>query len=278
MLFPFDFIESIYHNSTLALDLVQSLSFDRAGIIAVIAVLIGCISSFLSIHILFSLANHLFEKRNTFFIGLAVAAFIFVGQSFLLDRDLWVTLLLGIFFFTVLKITKLSGGAFRISFQLFIYLIFSLSLFSFQNALAVRIFYKERQVQEQFRFGKDFLTERDVLGEYLLDQARQRIEKDQFIQTRMGSLFLSKSAVADKIRRVYLNNYFDRYEIEITTQKQEELAEPENSDSVVFHPGRFSACRISGRLLRKVFRWKYGKTIPGPDTNLLSAPGGSGAA
>ena len=48
------------------------------------------------------------------------------------------------------------------------------------------MFHLERQARDQFRFGKDFLTERDVLGEYLLDQARQRIENDQFIQTRMA--------------------------------------------------------------------------------------------
>ncbi|NOT73846.1 MAG: HAMP domain-containing histidine kinase [Cyclobacteriaceae bacterium] len=236
LLFPYDFIESIYHNSTLALDLIQSLSFDKVVITAITSVLIGCISSFLIIHVLFALANHLFEKSNiSFFIGLVVAAGIFVAQSYLLNRDLSVTLFLGLLFFSVLKISRINGGVFRISFQVFIYLIFSLSIFSYQNASAIRVFYKERQLQDQFRFGKDFLMERDVLGEYLLDDTRQKIQKDQFIQTRLNSPFLSKSAVVDKIRRVYLNNYFDRYEISITTKKTEQIAEElfEDSDSVV---------------------------------------------
>ena len=171
----------------------------------------GCITGFLVIHISYLMANHLAGKGSVFFfISLLTAAGIFFAQSYSLGRDLRVILILGLFYFTTLKVSQLNKGVFRFSFQLFIYLIFSLFIFSFQNAWAARLFYKERQVQDQFRFGKDFLTERDVLGEYLLNQARQHIEKDQFIQTRMASPFLSKSAVVDKVRRVYLNNYFDR--------------------------------------------------------------------
>ncbi|CAN5227214.1 HAMP domain-containing sensor histidine kinase [soil metagenome] len=236
LLFPYDFVESIYHNSTLSLDLIQSLSFDKIRIIAVTSVLIGCMCSFLFIHVLFSLANHLFDRRNTlFFIALLVAALIFLLQFYILERNLSITLILGVIYFSILKISKLNRGVFRISFQLFIYLLFSLAIFSFQNAWAVRLFNTERQIQDQFRFGKDFLTERDVLGEYLLDQARQRIEKDPFIQMRMASPFLSKSAVEDKVRRLYLNNYFDRYEIAIRTEYGEQFNEDmfTNLDSIL---------------------------------------------
>ncbi|CAN5386627.1 HAMP domain-containing sensor histidine kinase [soil metagenome] len=249
LLFPFDFVESIYHNSTLALDLVRSFSFDKVEVIAVGSVLVACVSSFLFIHVLFSLANHLFEKKNlSFFVGLSVAALLFVGQFYVFGRNLWMTVLLGLLLFLILKISKLGKGAFRISFQLLIYLIFSLGIFSFQNAWAVGLFSRERQVQDQFRFAKDFLTERDVLGEYLLEQAKKRIEKDQFIQTRMSSPFLSKSVVRDKIRRVYLNNYFDRYEISITTQREEQLAEQsfEKMDSTDVHLRNFSPTGYTG--------------------------------
>ena len=220
LLFPYDFVEAIYHNSTLSLDITQSISFDMARITALAAILTGCATSFMFMHIFFSLANHLFKRRSSyFFTGLLIASLLFMLQYFMTGRNLTHTLLLGILFFSVLKISRLTGGAFRVSFRLFIYLIFSLAIFSVQNAWAVRTFYKERQVLDQFRFGKDFLTDRDVLGEYLLDHARTRIANDQFIQTQMGSLFLRKSAVSDKIRRVYLSNYFDRYEIAINTRR-----------------------------------------------------------
>ncbi len=222
LLFPYDFIEAIYHNSTLSLDIIQTLSFDAVRMMALSSVLAACISSFLFIHAFFSLSSHLIgRKRLFFFIALLISSAAFGLQFYIFERNLSVTLILGVLFFSVLRGSKLYRTVFKISFQLFIYLIFSLIIYCFQNGYAVRTFYKEHQVQDQFRFGKDFLTERDVLGEYLLNQARERIGKDQFIQIRMASPFMNKSAVVDKIRRVHLSNYFDRYEINITTHNEE---------------------------------------------------------
>lgn len=239
LLFPFDFIETIYHNSTLSLDSAQSLSMDAVRTIALGAVLAGCAASFMFIHLFFSLASHLFgRKRRTFLAGLLMTAILFAFQFYWLGRNLWITLVLAVLFFSVLRLTGINKGMSRFSFRLFIYLIFTLAIYSFQNAWAVRVFHKEKQVQDQFRFGKDFLTERDVLGEYLLDQARQRISKDQFIQVRMASPFLNKSSVVDKVRRVYLSNYFDRYETRISTWREEGESE-EARDSLSFGPRNF---------------------------------------
>jgi two-component system nitrogen regulation sensor histidine kinase NtrY len=240
-LFPFDFIETIYHNSTLAFDGTQSLSLDSVRLSALCAVLTGCISSFLFIHAVFSLSTHLFDKKNRlFFSALFLASILFILQFYWLDRNLWVTMILGIIFFSGVKISGMNRGVFRFSFRLFVYLIFSLILYSFQNAWAVRIFYKEKQTQDQIRFGKDFLTERDVLGEYLLNQTRQRIQRDQFIQVRMASPFLNKTAVVDKVRRVHLSNYFDRYETKIMTWNEEESGGAKHGfDSVTTKQGSF---------------------------------------
>ena len=214
LLLPFNYIETIYHNSRISLD-IQSLSFDIIGITALASVLVACVSSFLFIHVLFLTASHLFKSNSEFIMGCLSAAVIFLVQFYLQGQHLLPTLILGIIYFIILKLSGLHEREFRVSFQVFIYLIFSLLVFSIQNGWAVRMYFEERQTRDQFRFGNDFLTERDVLGEYLMDQARQHIENDHFIQVRMASPFLSKSPVVEKVRRVYLNNYFDRYEINI---------------------------------------------------------------
>ena len=149
---------------------------------------------------------------------MVVAGTLFFLQYSLTGKDNWISLFIGVLFIVMVRLFRFDRVVFRFSFKLFIYLICSLTIFSFYHSMAVRLFHLERQARDQFRFGKDFLTERDVLGEYLLDQARQRIENDQFIQTRMASPFLSKAVVINKIRRVYLNNYFDRYEVNIVTR------------------------------------------------------------
>ncbi len=238
LLFPFDFIEAIYHNSTLSLDSIQSLSYDSIHVVAVISVLLGCVASFMFFHVFFSLATSLFGNRQIgFFTGILLASMVFIIQFYLSDRNLWTNLLLAMFFCSVVRITEVHKDVSHMSFRLFIYLIFSLGVYSLQNAWAVRTFFTERQVKDQFRFAKDFLTERDVLGEYLLDQARQHIQNDQFIQTRMSSLFLQKTVVVDKIRRVFLNNYFDRYEISIRTRAVSQTL-PDSLDSQPMGPGQ----------------------------------------
>jgi signal transduction histidine kinase len=216
--FPYDFIEAIYHNSSISLDSIQTLVFSPARIGAVLAVLLGCIAGFLFLHAVYAVAVHLLgDKKWIFATGLMLAAVLYAIQFVSSGRSLWFSLVTGAIFFMVLRLLNFQGR-FQVSFRLFVYLILSLSFLSVQNAWGVRVFYSERQSKDQFRFGKDFLTDRDVLGEYLLDQASRRIQSDQFIQTRMSSPFLSKTAVADKIRRVYLSNYFDRYEVTITTR------------------------------------------------------------
>lgn len=216
--FPYDFIEAIYHNSSISLDSIQTLVFSPVRMGAILAVLLGCIASFLFLHAVFGVAVLLLgDKLVLFMVGLLMAAALYAVQFASSGRSLWATLAMAAVFFTVLRLFNFYGR-FQVSFRLFVYLILSLSFLSIQNAWAVRVFYTERQTNDQFRFGKDFLTDRDVLGEYLLDQASRRIQADQFIQTRMSSPFLSKTAVVDKIRRVYLSNYFDRYEVTITTR------------------------------------------------------------
>ncbi len=219
MLFSFNFIEVIYHNSTQTLDITQSLTLNWVRIAAFLSILIGTISAFLFIHIQLALARHLLPGGQAPFAGaLLLAAGIFVIQYTLSGNDNRISLGTGLVFFPMLRVLNFDKLEFKFSFRIFIYLIFSLTVFSIHHSLAVRMFHGERQVRDQFRYAKDFLTERDVLGEYLLDQARQRIEEDQFIKTRMASPFFTKSSVVDKVKRVHLNSYFDRYELEILTR------------------------------------------------------------
>ena len=219
LLFSFNFIEVIYHNSAQSLDITQSLSMDWVRMTALLSVLIGTVSAFLFIHVLVVMARHLLSAGLiSFLLGLTLAALLFVVQYTWADQDYHITALVGILFFALLRLLNFDRIEFKFSFKLFIYLIFSLTIFSIHHSMAVRSFYVERQVRDQFGFAKDFLAKRDVLAEYLLNQARQRIEEDQFIKARMGSLFLSKTSVIDKVRKIHLHSYFDRYEVGILTR------------------------------------------------------------
>lgn len=226
VLLSYNFIEVVYHNSALTLDLAQSIRFDWPRVVAVLAVLAGTVSAFLFMHMSVSLSRHLLPPGWLAF-GLATlaAATLFVGQYLLTGNDNRISLVLGLIMLAGIRLFRFDHLEFTFSFRLFLYFVFALTLFSIHHSLAVRDFHEERLVRDQFRYAKDFLAERDVLGEYLLSQARKRISEDPFIQTRLASPFFSREPVAEKVRRVHLNRYFDRYELSIVTRGSRDSVE-----------------------------------------------------
>jgi len=216
VLFSFNFIEVIYHNSAQTLDITHSVDFSWVRVTAILSVMIGTISAFLFVHITTSLARHLIPAGILpFTMVLAAAVLLFWWQAALTGNDNRISLVLGLMMLLGLRVFRFDHMELTFSFRVLLYLTFSLTLLSIHHSLAIRGFHQERLVRDQFRYAKDFLAERDVLGEYLLDRVRDRISQDPFIQTRMASPFFSRSSVVEKIRRVHLNRYFDRYELSV---------------------------------------------------------------
>lgn len=259
VLLSFNFIEVIYHNSTETLDVSQSVSVTWVRIIAFLSVMMGTVSAFLFIHVMASLGRHLVREGWIRFLAVTlIAVGLFFLQIYLTGNDNWISLWIGLFMLLGLRLFKFDHLELTFSFPVFLYLVFSLTLFSIHHSLAVRDFNGERLVRDQFRYAKDFLTERDVLGEYLLDQTSQRIARDPFIQTRMGSPFFSKASVVDKVRKVHLNRYFDRYELSITTRGPvDSLFQPSATWNPTGYEGVYFTGTIAGEALRR-----YHVTIP----------------
>ncbi len=266
LLFSFNFIEVVYHNSTQTLDITESLTLNWVRITAFLSILMGTISGFLFIHVLVVFARHLLHGGLLAFAGaLLVAAAFFVAQYTLSGNDNRISLTTGLAFFLILRILNFDRLEFKFSFRIFIYLIFSLTVYSIHHSLAVRMFHEERQAQDQFRYAKNFLAERDVLGEYLLNQARERIQQDQFIKTRMASPFFTKTAVVDKVKRVHVNSYFDRYELEVVTRNftdtTKETGVEKGSAEQSFLPTGYRGITYSGASAGDAVR-RYHVSIP----------------
>ena len=92
LLYPYLFVEIIYHNSSISLEITDSVSFDSIRWIALISLLLGCTSSFLFIHVFFRITLVLTRRnRNRFWIavfasGLMFLAFFFSYSKKLLDH------------------------------------------------------------------------------------------------------------------------------------------------------------------------------------------------
>lgn len=231
-LYPFLFIETIFNNSAISLDITQSLSFTWIRVLAFVSLLIGTTSSFLFTHVFIRFSQILMTRFFEYAIALLLAMVLFTVYFLVESRDYWITLLVGMGYILIQYFSRLTTSFHRVTYRTFFYLFLSLAAFSIQGALSIRRFVESEQVESQFRFATSYLIDRDVMAEYLLKEGARRIAKDAFIQTRLASPFLNKSSVREKIRQVYLNAYFDRYDVKIYlyTGQGQSLDNPDQPD------------------------------------------------
>ena len=213
-LFPFIVIQTLYNNSSIVLDISQSLQFGGLRILAVVTVLLSGVAAFLFSHPFTSLVSSDKNKtraRVSFIIGMGIFLVINEGTE---QAYLSSLVCAAVSFFTV-YVLKLHKHLKRLSYGTFAYLFVSIFFLSANGAYAIQYFTYKEKIENQFRFASTFLIDRDIFAEYLLNEASEDIAGDAFIQTRIMSPFLGKEPVRQKIRQLFLPTYFNKYDIRI---------------------------------------------------------------
>jgi nitrogen fixation/metabolism regulation signal transduction histidine kinase len=214
MLFPFVVIQTLSNNSSIPLDLSQSLQFSWLRIAAMLAILFSGICTFLFAHAFIRLLISDGNKVRIM-ISFTLACIIFAGVNTYTGQEYISSLVVGICYFAIVYFLKLYASLQRLGFTTFAYLFVCVFFLSANGAYAVQYFSLKEKIDNQFRFARNFLIERDYFGEYLLGELEEEISKDVFIQKRIATPFLRKDAIRQKIRQVYLPSYFNKYDVEI---------------------------------------------------------------
>lgn len=214
-LYPFLFIETIFNNSAISLDITQTLTLDALRLLAYLSLLIGTLSSFLFLHPFLRLSRFKSFRLHEYGIALLLALVCFISYFLWEGRNYWITVSVIIPFILLVNITGLNFSLKRVTYRTFLYFFLALTAFSIQASFSIKRFIEEERAESQFRFASSYLIDRDVMAEYLLNESARRIARDAFIQTRFSTPFLSKSVIREKVRQVYLNSYLDRYEVRI---------------------------------------------------------------
>lgn len=213
-LFPFVVIQTLYNNSSIVLDISQSLQFDSLRIIAVLTVLLSGVCAFLFSHAFIRiLASE--TRRWHSVVAFLISIFIFSLVNLSSGQVFLPSLVMTCVYFALVYFPGLYGGLKRLTYNTFAYLFISIFCLSLIGASAIRYFSEKEKIDNQFRFANNFLIDRDIFGEYLLHEAAQKIANDAFTQTRINSPFLGKEAVGQKIRQFFLPSYFNKYAVEI---------------------------------------------------------------
>jgi two-component system nitrogen regulation sensor histidine kinase NtrY len=213
-LFPFVVIQTLYNNSSIPLDISQSISFDLLRIALFITVLIawGCTFLFSHVFTRLLLSN---KKGLSLLVSFAVGILIFIVINEFSKQVYLSSLLIALLYLFIVYTLKLYNSLRRLTYTTFVYLFITVFCFSINGGYAIHHFNQREKIENQFRFASNFLIDRDYFGEYLLNEVSGKIQDDAFIRTRMSNPFLGKDVVRQKIRQIFLPTYFNKYDVEI---------------------------------------------------------------
>jgi two-component system nitrogen regulation sensor histidine kinase NtrY len=213
-LFPFVVIQTLYNNSSIPLDISQSISFDPLRIVVYVAILMawGCAFLFSHVFIRLLISN---TKQLNFWLSLLTGILLFVAINELTAQVYLSSLLVACFYFLIVSILELYSSLRRLTYLTFVYLFITVFCFSINGCYAIYHFNEREKIENQFRFANNFLIDRDYFSEYLLNEVSMKIQRDAFIRSRMSSPFLGKDIVRQKIRQIFLPTYFNKYDVEI---------------------------------------------------------------
>jgi signal transduction histidine kinase len=213
-LFPHLFIESIFHDSAISIDITSGVVFDDLRVVALAALILGCMSSFFFVHILVRWSKFLIKSGWQFIFSILIASCLFMAYFLFSDLNYWFSLLVGAVYFSILYYSDYFRSLASSGSRIFSFLLIAIMAYAVQGALGVWRFAEEKEVRSMFRSAGNLIN-RDVLGEYLLNETAKKIANDKFIVSNMASPLLTKEMTRQKVRQVHLNSYFDRYEVKV---------------------------------------------------------------
>jgi len=207
-------LDSMITNGQWSFDIAQELSFSGAKLIAYLAVFLSAAMPVMMMYLLL-LKAEVYSKKQLVVYGLTLIGFATLILFYITQNRVLGIIGLTSVYGALVLVFGLASQLSKLNYNSFLHLFLSSFIWS---AIALLVL-NEKVVSEQLlnktALAIDLQSENDITGEYLLNEAKRSIENDILIQTNISNPFASKDLIEQKIRRVYLGDYFDKYEIEI---------------------------------------------------------------
>ncbi|WP_224995007.1 ATP-binding protein [Cesiribacter sp. SM1] len=204
----------LFYHAQFSLDITQNIEVTVLKVLAWSVVAIVSIVFFLLTHPFLNwLRSRTLERKD-----LVLIVSLLVLWSMLLVWISAISLLLLpaliLYYLLYRQLTRRTPAP-KLNYSLFIYLFGAAIVCALSAALALQNQRKTSLLAEKERLASQVLTERDLVGEYLLHEAAINIQNDPYIVNRFLSPLFSKEGIEQKIRRQYLSRYFDKYDTSI---------------------------------------------------------------
>ncbi|MFL5731177.1 MAG: ATP-binding protein [Cytophagaceae bacterium] len=210
-------MHTLFEHAQLISDITVNIDLNYFRLAGYLTFIILFITFFLFNHVLYRILLNLNQGKKY-----SAIVFYFVAGNFMLmvfslvsSPSLIFLSLINFVYFSILWLLKLPRTLGKLKYLTYIYFLNTGFICSFLAGLGIYEVNTKVSLIEKQRFALQLLTDNDPLGEYLLNEAEKQIKEDVFIQKRLLDPFVSKDIIEQKIRRVFLGNYFDKFEVDI---------------------------------------------------------------
>ncbi len=209
-------LNSFYFNSQWDFDITSNIEWDRYKVVYFGVLGLVALMFFLVNHLVLKLLEALRQNNLKYITWILAPVSVCVGAlNFFMDAEYFFL----VFVYALFMGLSLQAGYYkeltRFRYRHYLYLLFYLIIFSLIGASAVEEHTWFRQRLEKRRFAEEVFAHNDLQGEYLLDEVSNQIAEDPFVRRIFYTPWNDGSLARDKIRRVYLGNYFEKYNVKV---------------------------------------------------------------
>lgn len=211
----------INQHSQWIFDITNTIQLNYFRYISLLVFLLISISFFCINHLLIRMYLALNKNDLKNYLIVATIASIATQLVFWGDKNFyWPLLVTNLIFIAIQYKLHMPRFLNKIKYSSYVYLIAVAMMCSLAGALAIYQINVERNNIDKNKFASQVLTGSDVLEEYLLHDINEKIKSDVFIRNAFTSPLSSKDLIFQKIRRVFLANYFEKFDIKISIYNQ----------------------------------------------------------
>ncbi|WP_338760964.1 ATP-binding protein [Bernardetia sp. ABR2-2B] len=215
-------IRNLYiHSPQISLDFTRELDFSLLKIIALFIAILTATTYFLLVHILVRFIEWLHvEGRKLILLvalGVLVGWVVSVIYAFSIRANLsdaWIALIHTVYILIVIFV-ELPRSERSFTYQIFIYIFLGAITTSIMSSYIIYCFEQTRERTAKENFADQLLLENDLQGEFLLNDVVESLPFDPIIKNRLMTSFTTKDIISRKIRKFYLDYYFDKYDIKV---------------------------------------------------------------
>lgn len=209
-------LKTIYFNSQLTLDITKSIDFSGLKILSLGVIAINTATFFLVMHILCRTIYSLLGRRKVF-IPFGIGLLITLGIDYFTSAPFYILIIINIVYVMLIYLLNMPKHLIRVSYTTFLYLFWGALASAVIAAFAISATEQITTTSNKQKFANQILIDNDVLGEFLLSEASEKIKQDMFILSRWltPTIFSPNDIVKEKIKRVYLSRYLDKYDKDI---------------------------------------------------------------